>query len=589
MSEQVYVIELNQNNADIVYTNGHYTGRASEGVTMDDGDQFGLRLASIDSQKSDSQSIVLSEDTPISFQFSYYENNYDITDKQALDRSGAYATEPDFRIYACYAERDIERLTSVQFKCPSYVPGGPIPNNVNVFPLFSWVDPSGVHQQNSGKILEDPFQYEGSATGSAGKGVATCTANSHRITYQSGTLSVIGFKAFQGIAPVNPTTDVKFIPGSIVFTTVSTGKRNLEMGTAGVTIPSGRYDRTTFAITLTKLVTTVMQDPDARKGPDKILAPNTQLVFRTDDERYETTCFTRVPDEDGDDIEFNNTTSYVYDTTTAPTAPNKPSIEVGARKFAIEWGQNGSVFQLSAAHQSVYNPSSAGKDNVGFFRTGTPGTDMDIHTVAAATGIVIHEMQPKSVWSDLLGLYDKLKVPLETDSNDVLYYQVQDLEGKIPLESETIPLYTSSNSRVVDSAPGWSPPPPAVGVRYIDTTETPTNAVLGDQPLVNLSGGYYLIEVTGINLAQSNYIDNTQNRANISAIVSRQYDSNDIITGFADSSIPYVHRGRPIKISGATVRILDPLTKEVVNGLGPNNTVFLQVIKSIDPAKKKSP
>ena len=70
------------------------------------------------------------------------------------------------------------------------------------------------------------------------------------------------------------------------------------------------------------------------------------------------------------------------------------------------------------------------------------------------------------------------------------------------------------------------------------------------------------IEITGLNVPQSNLISNNQNYANISAIVSKQYDSDDIVTGFADSAIPYVHRGLPVKLSSARVRILDPISKE---------------------------
>ena len=154
---------------------------------------------------------------------------------------------------------------------------------------------------------------------------------------------------------------------------------------------------------------------------------------------------------------------------------------------------------------------------------------------------------------------------------------------RYPTESATLTLATPDNARFIQE-------PTAAGPIFIETTTNPTNAVVGDSPRVNVDGGYYLVEIAGLNIAQSNYVDTQQIRANISAIVSRQYDTNDQVTGFADSAIPYIHRGIPLQITSANVRILDPLTKEVVDTLGTNNAVFLQVDTTIEPSKdKKNP
>ena len=111
---------------------------------------------------------------------------------------------------------------------------------------------------------------------------------------------------------------------------------------------------------------------------------------------------------------------------------------------------------------------------------------------------------------------------------------------------------------------------------FINTDDLPTNGVLGQTPLV-IGAGFYLVEILSLNLAQSNFIGGEENRGNISAIVSTQYNSNDSITGFADSGVPYIHRGAPALIASANVRILDPDTKDVPPNLGNRNTVFLQL------------
>ena len=78
---KTYVLELSQSDADVVHQgqNGDYTVTFAEPITIDQGDSLALRMASIDSQKTDSQSVVFAEDQHVSMQFSYYDMNYPIT------------------------------------------------------------------------------------------------------------------------------------------------------------------------------------------------------------------------------------------------------------------------------------------------------------------------------------------------------------------------------------------------------------------------------------------------------------------------------------------------------------------------------
>lgn len=44
--------------------------------------------------------------------------------------------------------------------------------------------------------------------------------------------------------------------------------------------------------------------------------------------------------------------------------------------------------------------------------------------------------------------------------------------------------------------------------------------------------------------------------------------------------MPYVHLGTPQVISAVKIRIIDPKTNQPVIGLGPNSTIFLEVVKA---------
>ena len=582
MSEPItetYVMELSQSLADRVNANGDYVCHLAEPVTLRDGDELVMRMASIDSQKTTDTTVVIPEDLPLSMQFSYYDTNTFNDTYKTTETLGA-RVGPDFEKYLTYNERRILQLTSVQFVCPDERPP-PDPYNpgtiVVVIPKFSWTDPDGVHRHSTpGLGLLDPYRYLGTAAGSSN--IATCTLSGpDPIQYIEGSLSITGF-----FSPNS--TNCTFVPNSIVFSVISAASKNLEISTAGIVLPAGRYERDTLAVVITKLFTEALLDPTAIKGPDEIFAPDTKLVFRTDDEEYESVQFKKMPDAPlaaGASIDFT-TDEYVYNTGPTGGAKAIPSIQVGARKFAIEYGKAGNVFQLTAAHQSSFNSTSSSQENVAFYSTGTTGVDIKIYQVNASTGIVIHGLLPVEFWTDTLGLYDKLIVNLREDASNIKYYCTSDIIGRTPSESSTIPIFSNDNNRVISSAGGWTTDTVSgAKALFITTTETPPNAVLGNSPVVNSTGGFYLVEIAGLNTAQSNYVDNNQNRANISAIVSKQYNADDIVTGFADSSIPYVHRGAPIQITSANVRILDPETKEVDKNVGVNNTVFLQVTTTL--------
>jgi len=164
-------------------------------------------------------------------------------------------------------------------------------------------------------------------------------------------------------------------------------------------------------------------------------------------------------------------------------------------------------------------------------------------------------------------------VPTATADDGVLYFTKEALSpsdgnDKFPHESAEIVTFDPDNTRV-NNAPTTT--------QFVDTATTPTYAVVGDSPVVNTEGTFYLLEIQGLNVAQSDFIDSDENMPNVSAVISKQYNANDIVTGFSDAGIPYVHRGAPQMISSARVRILDPTTKEVVTTLGNRNDVFLNL------------
>jgi len=368
------------------------------------------------------------------------------------------------------------------------------------------------------------------------------------------------------------------------------GRVELIQGTQTIELPNGRYDRQSMAAAITEGFSQVFLGTDENRFlPAVHFQPRTTLQFRTQTSEYGSIRFRKMEQfaASGDIIEFNDANSYTYDRSGggAVTDEDPVNMLIGARKFSMTYGRNGDIYQWDNGHCSVANPASVDpsgasavptdSETVAYFQIGTN----EFCQVNAATGIIISDMEPKQFWDDTLGLYNNCVVPLQTGKDstgliDIAYVGSNALIDNVPKGSSQLQSFTPLNSRY-PLASNAGIPTLTVPV-FTDVASVPTNPVLGETPVV-IGAGYYLVEIKSLNLAQSQFIDNQENRGHISAIVSTQYNANDSITGFADAGIPYVHRGAPQLISSANVRILDPDTKQVPINLGSRNTVFLQV------------
>ena len=96
--------------------------------------------------------------------------------------------------------------------------------------------------------------------------------------------------------------------------------------------------------------------------------------------------------------------------------------------------------------------------------------------------------------------------------------------------------------------------------------------------------GFYLLEVEA-NFS-TEYKDTEGRKGSVVAVVSKQYNANDFITGYADSAIAYEHTGAAQTLSSLRVKVIDPLTKLPVKGLGKNSTVFMEVVQ---PSPQQKP
>lgn len=580
MTTTTQYLEFQQQDADVVYANGDFIGqyRGPPSVIVYDSDVVDTLMSTTDTQQTNTNTIVLEQDTNISLAFSYFDQDYSDALKTEYNLRTTNWPAPTFKRYAMYDEIEILQLDSINYDTN-------FPINIGfmtVIPRFAWVDESGIHFSQSASQYDpdnpaDKYYYQGISTGpdpfGFGNAVVTNTFTpvggpAIPIIFQEGSLEIISLIVLGGPSP-NPT---KPLPnpyqaavqsGGFITTNISTTPLQLVVNTQGVTIRAGQYDPNTLAVVLTKLFTQVPIDPEIYDGgAAQLFVPQTKLVIRADIDTYETAVFQVVPDTPGT-VVFNTTNTYEYYDHGNAT---KPKVVIGARKFAIEYGVNGQIFQLSSSHASMYNPAQAGTENIAYFyEAGPPKT---FKQVLASTGIVIHAAEPSSFWNDILGLGNNITVPLRTDPNGVLYYLENDLLDKLPTESTDLEVFSSENNRFITDP---------TSTVYYNTTSVPTNAVLGSPNSPNYSGSHLIIEITGLGISTSNYYDANGSRPYIAQVVSTYNNLNNQITGFSDSSIPYMHRGAPIMLSSsAHLRWLDP-QKRLIPTLGPKNTLILRV------------
>jgi len=633
------VLELSQNQA-IVKESGVYQVQLAEPLIINPGDQLSVRMVSIDSGKAAGNTIVIPEDLNLTLGFSYYEIDYSATDKFQFDSSAA-RTSATFDYFAAYNDIDLVELSACSVRIVGFIPPpsndfskpggsfvvgttGPGSNIVpdhNFTLTLSYLDINGAVQliTCTGIYAVGNLEWYG---GNDAWGCIPPTAEFPAGTFpliiptdkigtimRRDSLRIAGVSGFWSGALNNSIQDYSAFPPEGAFITgypygiqycdeapyqvsqfefyqvdtppfgSSTGLQ-LDIGTFNTTLKAGRYDPASLAVRLTQLLSDangLLPPPAPPADPNQLYVPANSFLTRTDAPKNASMVFRQLDFSAGTPtINFTTANTYSYfDLSNGETAP----YFVGATEMALEYGNAGEVFSLTYAHTPMSNPGIAGEQDIAIYwnEVQTGGTYYQMNVVKQASGIVFHHMEPQSFWRDQIGLYDNLVVPLLTDGSGVNYYLKNSMLPKITYGFQGLSTFILPHSAPYPDPRKMQPIVPTLNPTYFNVTGQ-SRAIIGDALNLNIQGGYYLVEVLNLLRNQGGYIDNDENRVRIAAIVSTQYDSNSVITGFADSGIPYQHRGNPYLVTDAVVRILDPF-KNPVKDLGPRNCVWIQIDK----------
>ena len=194
-----------------------------------------------------------------------------------------------------------------------------------------------------------------------------------------------------------------------------------------------------------------------------------------------------------------------------------------------------------------------------------------IRALNRQSGVFFTKLEPKSFWQDTLNFdVDKILVEFENGNGKILT-DINLGQG----------ICTTANIVGVTNVVSKGKMKLDLGTSNVAADQT--YAIMATNPLSLLNGGYYLISVTPFEV---DYHEPTQTRNSIQAIVSRQYIMSNFVTGFADSSIPWINNGHDFMLTNVKVEILDAKSKSPAMDINKANAIFLEVIRA--PPQKKN-
>ena len=232
---------------------------------------------------------------------------------------------------------------------------------------------------------------------------------------------------------------------------------------------------------------------------------------------------------------------------------------VGASQVEFSWNRDANgLFSLDYIH----TPLMDGSNEIVEIRQRDAG---DFHMYVRRSGVFFTKIESTNDFLDTVMGFDTANMVYAFDGNKKLEGNLDDDMGKRTTGGYLglINMLKSDNSSMAAK---------------IDDNKTHTGGATTSIEAVKqynpeVDGGFVLLSISGF---QGDYHQDEQTRNNIRAIVSRQYSANSYITSFGGAGIDYLSENNQI-ITNLKIEILDPKTREPINNLGPNSSVFLEV------------
>ena len=373
--------------------------------------------------------------------------------------------------------------------------------------------------------------------------------------------------------------------------------------TVTISIKAGSYSPTKLASIITDQVT---QSKDTSIGGEK----DGMLIKKTGSGVVGENKFVRVG---GGYFRGNNQVTVPYYSIHGDASVQRDRL-IGASTFSFEF--NDGVFAFTNMHSPIMGQGVGGSSQIYtlpsllfLFPSNTLGGTADkFDIVDAYTGCFITDLQPRAFWNRLgfadthidsdLKFDDTVFQTLGTgafdDAKQFDYFNLRRVRPRVINADLINPSQVGTywvrrnwpQTRMTRNIQGtielqpYNLPFNDNNYQLFQSDDTFTLA--GNTQYVINDFAYYRVEAETV--FSNDYKQEGGRLGQVVGCVSTNYNSNDFVTGYgADSGVPYIHLGSPQVISAVKIRIIDPKTNQPVIGLGPNSTIFLEVVKGSSP------
>lgn len=611
-----------------VLQNGQWIQRLDKELTLEAGDQMSVTQCFIDTQQLSSEGIVITEDTAVGFDVMFFETNHDFTDKTAIQGGNS----PDYEKYLVY-HRDpssgiltpVIRSKEINIPRGSYTPerlSGFITDELSsAVPLLDSnrldtgnnllirtddVGAGAATKLNNIEWGNSPYPYA-SITQLSGPPTSWGPDSGDGTPYYLGTGKYNkGWNPRAGgwvsLAPnVSSPVRWKNLSNAHMHIT-STGSSGSGSGLVIAVYPQiveagGQREQTYVGwygpnwnqtITpagegnRTKIYYTVIDGGNNYQIGDNVYFNSEQFGFlspeRDGDVRY-TRCPTggtltltvEAISADGSGyFEFIK----VGEDPQNPTAAYRYNLDapyyIGASEVDLEFDDNGNgAFSWNFLHTPIYKnqKNQPLQPAIALIKD---STSSQWSTVDVDSGVLITQLKPVSFWQDVLNfpssiitLDDLGNMINNTDTN-----KISNIEGKYTKGYVGLNGYLNTNSQSQARK---------VPTSDLTISTTLTKPLQANEFATNTGAGHYIVMIEGFYNQQ---IITGQGVFQASAIVSKQYNNSDIVWS-EGSGIAYSHLGEPITFDSYTVTILDPDTGLPATGLGNDNYIYSEIVKTL--------
>lgn len=550
-------LELKQNQSGNVNSNGDYNTILTKPIDILEGDEISISKCFIDTADEEQTSIEVPEDLNFTFSGHIYNTNWN-----DLGKAYSGVTGSDSKKYVLCTETSSqiavsgELIESISFKI-NFEPESGARSWGGAPTTWSYKDLEGqfvLYHLFVPSLQTDP--YDPSTTHQTLNVGVVCEPNTFKL-YSPSTAVLLALPYLTEIASI---ASKEVEGGTKIFTPTLFSKTFL--------IEKGSYTPTYFA----KYVTdNLIRNEYSAINPANIFSPSKNTFLFPSNDLSGTQIF--VDSETG-----SNAFKYPY------VNPNSGggSYWVGSSQLSLQFADN--RFYWSNLHMPIYDA----KGNAGIHYIGNTGDALSVVPATNNSGVFWNSITTDSTnpkflnfFQNILGFdftkttpsYTTAVSTIGTDLGYVHIYKWNDENWTGALNSVDVGVIKNGTFYNIQNAT-------SLVTLTSETQSIYANDIFSSADFVF---GYFTIAIESVfkNLLVGRDIKN-----NISAIVSRYYESNSYATGTALDAIRYVHKGSPVQLSSIGIRILDSNGK-LATSIGADNSVYLQVIKAQQPTPAK--